>query len=142
VIYEALDYNGFVEKPELVIRYAGREWGYSGRAARRPYDLLDMMTVKLGIAEETREEWLRVHGSDVWEVEATEWHPRPWPGDNVNRNTINGSTDYGRRRDIFERIREAYGRVLKRAAAGEEGPTGHRAEGLEVLPCHTGPVWF
>ena len=125
MIYEALDYDGFVEKPEFVIRYAGREWGYSGRTARRPYDLLDMVTVKLGIAEEDREEWLRVHGADVWEVEATEWHPAPWPGEPMNQNTINGSTDYGRRRDIFVRLREACGRVADRMAAGEDGVTEH-----------------
>jgi hypothetical protein len=86
----------------------------------RPYDLLDMLTRKLGIPEEQRESWLYKHGDDTWELE---FGPAALKGvGQVCVNRIHGSTDYGRRRDITERIAAAYAKRLREQGLPLQAP--------------------
>jgi hypothetical protein len=108
--YEELDGEGTLTAPIFIVRWNGHEYG-TRSSINRPYELLDMLTRKLGIPEEDRERWLYEHGEDTWELEIG---PAAFKGvGNVHGNRIHGSTDYGRRRDISERIAAAYKKRLR-----------------------------
>jgi hypothetical protein len=109
--YEELDGEGKLTAPLFIVRWKGQE--YATRSViRRPYELLDMLTRKLGVPEEERESWLYRHGDDTWELEIG---PAAFKGAGaICVNRIQGSTDDGRRRDILERIAEAYARHLNK----------------------------
>ena len=111
--YEKLEGPGKITAPIFIVRWAEHEYGTHVQDVNRPYDFLDMLTVKLGIPEDERERWLYEHGEEMWELEIG-------PGGMTNHgqvyvNRIHGSTDFGRRRDITERIFEAYRKRLSDA---------------------------
>ena len=109
--YEELDGEGTLTAPIFIVRWNGHEYG-TRSSINRPYELLDMLTRKLGIPEEDRERWLYEHGEDTWELEMG---PAGFKGaGSIYVNRIHGSTDHGRRRDISERIAEAYARHLRK----------------------------
>ena len=117
--YEELDGEGTLTAPIFIVRWNGHEYG-TRSMINRPYDLLDMLTRKLGIPEEERERWLYEHGDDTWELETG---PAAFKGvGKVSVNRIHGSTDYGRRRDISERIAAAYAKRLREQGFPVQGP--------------------
>jgi hypothetical protein len=118
--YEKLDGPGKITAPIFIVRWRDHEYGTHVQDIHRPYDFLDMMTVKLGVPEAERERWLYAHGEETWELEIG-------PGAKKNHgqlfvNRIHGSTDYGRRRDITERIANAYAKRLAEAGLPIVGP--------------------
>lgn len=66
--YEELDGEGTLTAPLFIVRWNGHEYGTLSKI-QRSYELLDMLTRKLGIPEKQRERWLYEHGEDTWELE-------------------------------------------------------------------------
>ena len=117
--YEELDGEGTLTAPLFIVRWNGHEYGTLAKF-QRPYELLDMLTRKLGIPEKERERWLYEHGEGMWELEIG---PAGLSGvGTVHVNRIHGSTDHGRRRDILERIAAAYAKRLREQGLPIQGP--------------------
>ena len=117
--YEKLDGPGQVTAPIFIVRWRDHEYG-THAIVHRPYELLDMLTEKLGVPEAERERWLYEHGDETWELETGPGAVKGHGTINVNR--IHGSTDHGRRRDIFIRIAEAYAKRIREAGLPSVGP--------------------
>ena len=117
--WERLDGPGRIRNPLFIIRWNEYEYGTSV-PIYRPYDLLDMLTRKLGIPESQREAWLYEHGDDMWELEVGPGGARNIGA--VQACRIHASTDHGRRRDITERIKAAYEKALRDAIPKRGGP--------------------
>jgi hypothetical protein len=104
VIVRALEYDGYITDPWLLLRWAGHEWGTRIECNGRMWELLDHLTVRMFVPEAKRADWLRMHAEDDITVEVTESHPEARLRGKTIDAKIKHLNDFGLRRPLRERV--------------------------------------
>jgi hypothetical protein len=120
MIYRSLEYDGYIQQPQYLLRWGGHEWGSSHDCLGGLWELLDLMTEQLLVPESSREKWLREHGDDRITLLVTEWHPMASHRGKTLHTSLGLLNDFGLRRSLPHRI-AAYGKKLRRMEDEAQG---------------------